>query len=188
MKIKNIKAKVAAKVAKAVAKTASKIAKGKGKVVAKTGGNCKSGKCVSRKTSNCGDKCSDGKCSTCAIAIALVLAATLCGCGTTTPSRSQTLTLKDCTINIDGSGEGTTNDVARVEIASQAMQIETSGTETQTATPQYTTDVKPDVDVNYNGPTKTVADGAGGIVEKVVDALVPSGSADSCADGSCETK
>ena len=37
MKIKNIKAKVAAKVAKAVAKTASKIAKGKVKVAAKTG-------------------------------------------------------------------------------------------------------------------------------------------------------
>ena len=44
MKIKNIKAKVAAKVAKAVAKTASKIAKGKVKVAAKTG-NCKGGKC-----------------------------------------------------------------------------------------------------------------------------------------------
>ena len=169
MKIKNIKAKVAAKVAKAVAKTASKIAKGKGKVAAKTGGKCEGGKC-----------CDGGKCKTCAVALTLLFAATLCGCGTVTPSRSQTLTLKDCTINIYGSGEGTTNDVARVEIASQAMQIETSGTETQTATPQYTTDVKPDVDVNYNGPTKTVADGAGGIVEKAVDAL--------CPNGKCEDK
>ena len=159
MKIKNIKAKVAAKVAKAVAKTASKIAKGKVKVAAKTG-NCKGGKC-----------CDGGKCKTCAVALALIVAATLCGCGTVTPSRSQTLTLKDCTINIYGSGNGQTNDVARVEIASQAMSIENSGTETQTATPQYTTDVKPDVDVNYNGPTKSVADASQGVLESAVNVI-----------------
>ena len=159
MKIKNIKAKVAAKVAKAVAKTASKIAKGKVKVAAKTG-NCKGGKC-----------CDGGKCKTCAVALALIVAATLCGCGTTTPSRSQTLTLKDCIINIYGSGNGTTNDVARVDIASQAMSIENSGTETQTATPQYTTDVKPDVDVNYNGPTKSVADASQGVLESAVNVI-----------------
>ena len=170
MKIKNIKAKVAAKVAKAVAKTASKIAKGKVKVAAKTG-NCKGGKC-----------CDGGKCKTCAVALALVLAATLCGCGTVTPSRSQTLTLKDCTINIYGSGNGMTNDVARVEIASQAMSIENSGTETQTATPQYTTDVKPDVDLNYNGPTKTASDGVGEIVDAVANAV----SGDDCPN--CKDK
>ena len=51
MKIKNIKAKVAAKVAKAVAKTASKIAKGKVKVAAKTG-NCKGGKHSTAKPLN----------------------------------------------------------------------------------------------------------------------------------------
>ena len=159
MKIKNIKAKVAAKVAKAVAKTASKIAKGKVKVAAKTG-NCKGGKC-----------CDGGNCKTCAVALALLVAATLCGCGTVTPSRSQTLTLKDCTINIYGSGNGQTNDVARVDIASQAMSIENSGTETQTATPQYTTDVKPDVDVNYNGPTKSVADASQGVLESAVNVI-----------------
>lgn len=159
MKIKNIKAKVAAKVAKAVAKTASKIAKGKVKVAAKTG-NCKGGKC-----------CDGGKCKTCAVALALIVAATLCGCGTVTPSRSQTLTLKECTINIYGSGNGQTNEVARVEIASQAMSIENSGTETQTATPQYTTDVKPDVDVNYNGPTKSVADASQGVLESAVNVI-----------------
>lgn len=170
MKIKNIKAKVAAKVAKAVAKTASKIAKGKVKVAAKTG-NCKGGKC-----------CDGGKCKTCAVALALFVAATLCGCGTVTPSRSQTLTLKDCTINIYGSGNSQTNDVARVEIASQAMSIENSGTETQTATPQYTTDVKPDVDLNYNGPTKTASDGAGKIVDAVADIV----SGDDCTN--CKDK
>lgn len=165
MKIKTIKAKVAAKVAKAVAKTASKIAKGKVKVAAKTG-NCKGGKC-----------CDGGKCKTCAVALALLVAATLCGCGTVTPSRSQTLTLRDCTVNIYGSGDGTTNDVARVEIASQAMSIENSGTETQTATPQYTTDVKPDIDLNYNGPTKAAADSAGGVAESAVE-LIKSATAE----------
>ena len=170
MKIKNIKAKVATKVAKAVAKTASKIAKGKNKVAAKTG-NCKGGNC-----------CDGGKCSPCAIILALVVAATLCGCGTVTPSRSQTLTLKDCTINIYGSGNGQTNDVARVDIASQAMSIENSGTETQTATPQYTTDVKPDVDLNYNGPTKAASDGVGEIIDTVANAV----SGDDCPD--CKAK
>ena len=168
MKIKNIKAKVAAKVAKAVAKTASKVAKGKVKVAAKTG-NCKGGKC-----------CDGGKCKTCAVALALLVAATLCGCGTVTPSRSQTLTLKDCTINIYGSGNGQTNDVARVEIASQAMSIENSGTETQTATPQYTTDVKPDVDLNYNGPTKAASDGVGEIVDAVADIVSGGDDCENC--------
>jgi hypothetical protein len=169
MKIKNIiksavKAKVTAAKAKAKAKVAAKIA-------AKA--KCKGGKC---RPCTDGD-CSGGKCKPCAIALALVLAATLCGCGTTTPSRSQTLTLRDCTVNIYGSGDGTTNDVARVEIASQAMSIENSGTETQTATPQYTTDVKPDIDLNYNDPAKAAADSAGGVAESAVD-LIKSATAE----------
>lgn len=156
MKIKNIiKSAVKAKVAAAKAKA-------KAKVAAKLASKCKGGKC---------SPCKGGKCSPCAIAIALLVAATLCGCGTVTPSRSQTLTLKDCTINIYGSGNGQTNDVARVDIASQAMSIENSGTETQTATPQYTTDVKPDVDVNYNGPTKSVADASQGVLESAVNVI-----------------
>lgn len=170
MKLKNIikstvKAKVATAKAKAKAKVAAKLASKATK--------CKGGKC---------SPCKGGKCSPCAIVLALVVAATLCGCGTVTPSRSQTLTLKDCTINIYGSGNGTTNDVARVDIASQAMSIENSGTETQTATPQYTTDVKPDVDLNYNGPTKTASDGVGEIVDAVANAV----SGDDCPD--CKVK
>ena len=62
------------------------------------------------------------------------------------------------------------------------MSIENSGTETQTATPQYTTDVKPDVDLNYNGPTKTASDGVGGIVDAVANAV----SGDNCPD--CKDK
>ena len=167
MKLKNIiKSAVKAKVATAKAKA-------KAKVAAKLASKCKGGKC---------SPCKDGKCSPCAIALALVVTATLCGCGTVTPSRSQTLTIKDCTINIYGSGNGTTNDVARVDIASQAMSIENSGTETQTATPQYTTDVKPDVDLNYNGPTKTASDGVSEIIDTVSDIV----SGDDCKD--CKVK
>ena len=178
MKIKNIiksavKAKVTAAKAKAKAKVAAKLA-------AKA--KCKGGKC-----SPCGDDCSDGscspcsggKCKPCAIALALILAATMCGCmGTSPPSRSQTLTMRDCTVNIYGSGDlGTTNDVARVDIASQNMMIENSGTETQTATPTQTTDVKPDIDLNYNGPAKAAADSAGGVAESAVE-LIKSATAD----------
>jgi len=114
MKTKDVKKKVAAKVAKGKAKVAKKC----------------------------------GKCAK-AIAAFLCLSALLCGCqGTSTPSRSQNLTIKDCTINVYGSGTET-NEVARVELATQAMSIENSGTETQTATPTQTTDVKPDVNLNY---------------------------------------
>ena len=182
MKLKNIiKSAVKAKVATAKAKAKAKVA---AKLASKASAKCKGGKCSSRKDDCSGGACSygGGKCKTCAIAIALVLAATLCGCGTVTPSRSQTLTIKDCTINIYGSGNGTTNDVARVDIASQAMSIENSGTETQTATPQYTTDVKPDVDLNYNGPTKTASDGVSEIIDTVSDIV----SGDDCKD--CKVK
>ena len=181
MKVKNIKAKVAAKVAKGKAKVAAKVAKGNAKTAAKVNAKCKGGKCTPCADGDCSDgscsPCSGGKCKPCAIALALVLAATLCGCGTTTPSRSQTLTMKDCIVNIYGSGDGTTNDVARVEIASQAMSIENSGTETQTATPSYTTDVKPDIDLNYNDPAKAAADSAGGVAESAVE-LIKGATAD----------
>ena len=74
--------------------------------------------------------------------------AALAGCfGTTTPSRSQALTLDHCTVNIYGGGVDT-NEMARIELATQAMSIENSGSETQTSSPTQTTDVKPDVDVS----------------------------------------
>lgn len=176
MKIKNIKAKVAAKVATAKAKIAAKVAKGNAKTAAKVNAKCKGGKCSPCADGDCGDgscsPCSGGKCKPCAIALALVLAATLCGCGTTTPSRSQTINVHDCTITVIGSGDGgTTNEVPRVDIISQGMQIETSGTETQTATPSYTTDVKPDIDLNYNDPAKVAADSAGGVAESAVELI-----------------
>jgi len=182
MKIKTIKSKVAAKVATSKAKIAAKIAKGNAKTSARVNAKCKGGKCSPCADGDCSDgscsPCSGGKCKPCAIALALVLAATMCGCmGTSTPSRSQTLTLRDCTVNIYGSGDGTTNDVARVEIASQAMSIENSGTETQSATPTQTTDVKPDIDLNYNGPAKAAADSAGGVAESAVE-LIKSATAE----------
>ena len=162
-----VKAKVTAAKAKAKAKVAAKLA-------AKS--KCKGGKCSPCADGDCDDgscsPCPGGNCKPCAVVLALVIAATMCGCqGTTTPSRSQTLTMKDCNVYIIGSGDGTTNDVARVDIASQAMAIENSGTETQTSTPTQTTDVKPDIDLNYNDPAKAAADSAGGVAESAVELI-----------------
>lgn len=156
MKTSNIKAKVAAK-----------IAKGNAKIAAKCGGK---------------------KAKACAAVAALGLAAALAGCGTVTPSRSQSLALKDCTINIYGSGNGATNDVPRVDIASQAMQVENSGSETQTATPQYTTDVKPDVDLNYNDALSAGASAAGSGANAAASLATAAAKAASsaCEGGACK--
>lgn len=121
-------------------KVAAKTAKGKAKVARK-----------------CGKAC---------VAAFALLSLALAGCmGTSTPSRSQTLTITDTTINIYGSGDGTTNDVPRVELASQAMSIENSGTETQTSSPTQTTDVKPDIDVRYNDALAAASTTSKGILE-----------------------
>lgn len=126
-------------------KAAAKVAKAKGKIARKCG---KAAKVV--------------------IAIAC-LSVLFAGCqGTSTPSRSQTLTIKDCTINVYGSGTET-NEVARVEIATQAMSIENSGTESQTATPTQTTDVKPDIDVHYNDAIKNATDVSKDVLESLID-------------------
>lgn len=143
-------------------KVAAKVAKGKSKIARK-----------------CGKAC---------VAAFALLSLVLAGCqGTSTPSRSQTLHIADSTINIYGSGDGgRTNDVARVELATQAMAIETGGSETQTSSPTQTTDVKPDVNVNYaqgggianrapGGAAGT--GGAAGVVEKLLASLTDEGLA-----------
>lgn len=117
---------------------------------------------VARAKEKIARKC--GKAAKVVIAIAC-LSVLFAGCqGTSTPSRSQNLTIKDCTINVYGSGTET-NEVARVEIATQAMSIENSGTESQTATPTQTTDVKPDIDVHYNDAIKNATDASKGVLE-----------------------
>ena len=154
--------KVKSKCDKAKAKCASKVAKGKSKVA---------------------KKCAKA----CALAFALLV---VCGCQQV-PSRSQTLNIRDCEITIYG-GCGETNGLAAVEIGTQAMSIENSGTESLT-------------------PTQTTAAKGGGILETAAAAgvqrlLAPSASAtgvgstatvdsssceggnctyDGCADGSC---
>ena len=104
------------------------------------------------------------------VVAALCLSVLFAGCqGTSTPSRSQNLTIKDCTINVYGCGTET-NEVARVELATQAMSIENSGTETQTATPTQTTDVKPDIDVRYNDAIAGASVASKGVIEMLTDA------------------
>lgn len=159
-----------AKTTKGAAKTAAKIARGKAKVARKCGKAAK------------------------AVAVALFASALFAaGCmGTTTPSRSQTLCIKDCTISVYGCGTET-NEVPRIELATQAMSIENSGTETQTASPTNTTDIKPQTDVNTTGGrTAGVLEtalqaGASALMSKPSGtgsaATAPSGAA--CTDGSC---
>ena len=137
--------KVKSKCDKAKAKCASKVAKGKAKVAKK-----------------CAKACS--------LAFALLV---VCGCQQV-PSRSQTLNIRDCEITIYG-GCGETNGLAAVEIGTQAMSIENSGTES--LTPTQTTDTKPDLEVTVGG--KATAGESGSVKEAataVVDALCPDGN------------
>lgn len=130
-------------------------------------------------------KCSKVK-KACAC-LALLLA--IVGCQQV-PSRSQTLTVRDCVITIYGGGD--TNGLASVEIGTQAMSIENSGTES--LTPTQTTDTKPDIDVSV-GAAK-----GGGILETAASKLLGSSDSSSsdttasqsatsstvdCQDGSC---
>lgn len=135
------------KTTKGAAKTAAKISKAKAKVVRKCGKAAK------------------------AVVAALFLSAMfVAGCmGTTTPSRSQTLCIKDCTINVYGCGTET-NEVPRIELATQAMSIENSGTETQTSSPTQTTDVKPDIDVKYNDAIAGASVASRGVLETLTSA------------------
>ena len=158
------------KTTKGAAKTAAKIAKAKAKVARKCGKAAKS-----------------------VVAALFMSALFVAGCmGTTTPSRSQTLCIKDCTISVYGCGTET-NEVPRIELATQAMSIENSGTETQTASPTNTTDIKPQTDVNTTGwRTAGVLEtalhaGASALMSKSSGTgsatTAPSGAA--CTDGSC---
>ena len=171
MKIKTIiksavKAKVTAAKAKAKAKVAAKIASKTQK--------CKGGKC-----SPCGDDCSDGscspcsggKCKPCAIALAFIITATLCGCKLGEQPTDQKATQRAQTATTYVYVYDNARATFGSDFVSQMQANETSGTETQTATPQYTTDVKPDIDLNYNGPTKSVADASQGVLESAVNVI-----------------
>lgn len=146
--------------------------KGKAKTIAKM-------KDLKRKIAR---KCKEGKV---AIALALISAA-LIGCQQV-PSRSQTLTMRDCIVNIYGCGDST-NAVPTVEIATQAMSVENSGTETMTPT----NDIKPDLDVsvpvNRAGAAQsigsTIGDAVAGLISGVSGASSTNKTAE-CADGSC---
>lgn len=120
-----------------------------------------------------------------AIAIAFLFAA-LVGCQQV-PSRSQTLTMRDCVVNIYGCGDST-NAVPTVEIATQAMSVENSGTETLTPT----MDVRPTADVsvpvNRAGAAQsigsTIGDAVAGLISGVSGAS-STNKTEECADGSC---
>lgn len=178
-----VKAKVTAAKAKAKAKVAAKIA-------AKA--KCKGGKC-----SPCGDNCSDGscspcfggKCKPCAIALALVISATLCGCKLGEQPTDQKATQRAQTATTYVYVYDNARATFGSDFVSQMQANETSGTETQTSTPTSkptstpTVDTKPDIDVNYNGPTKSVADASQGVLESAVNVIK---AATDKGDGSAE--
>ena len=187
MKLKNIiksavKAKVATAKAKAKAKVATKLASKATK--------CKGGKCSPRKDDCSGGACSygGGKCKTCAISIALVLAATLCGCKMGEQPTDQKATQRAQTATTYVYVYDNARATFGSDFVSQMQANETSGTETQTSTPTSkptstpTVDVKPQTDLNYNGPTKAASDGVGEIVDAVADIV----SGDDCPD--CKAK
>ena len=169
MKIKSSKSKIAAKVA-------AKIAKGKAKIAAKVKGKgaCKGDDCDD------GSCCPGGKCKPCAVALALILAATMCGCLDTAPaSRATSANYRiDITLKVaDGARGNTFNLPLTMGDGALASADSEGSTETQTITPTQTTDVKPDIDLNYNDPAKAAADGAQGVAESAVE-LIKSATAD----------
>lgn len=169
MKVKSSKSKIAAKVA-------AKIAQGKAKIAAKVKGKgaCKGGDCDD------GACCPGGKCKPCAIALALILAATMCGCLDTAPaSRATSANYRiDITLKVaDGARGNTFNLPLTMGDGALASADSEGSTETQTITPTQTTDVKPDIDLNYNDPAKAAADSAGGVAESAVE-LIKSATAD----------
>ncbi|MGM9863777.1 MAG: hypothetical protein ACI305_05915 [Lepagella sp.] len=118
-----------------------------------------------------------------AIALAFAFLA-LVGCQQV-PSRSQTLTMRDCVVNIYGCGDST-NAVPMVEIATQAMSVENSGTET--LTPSQTTDTKPDIDVTVGAKTPGILESScskllSGTGSEITTATAT--TTDACADGQC---
>lgn len=127
------------KVSQIKTKVAAKVAKGRAKVA---------------------KKCGKAKKSVASVLVLFGLCAGLTGCLIpSAPSRSQTLTIHDCTVHIYGGG-AETGDVARVDMASQAMSIENSGSEAQTVSPSQTVDTKPEIAVGVGGSSAGVGGGS----------------------------
>lgn len=144
MKVKNIKAKVAAKVAKGKAKVAAK---------AKGGKACK-------------------KCALAVVVLMAALCTALSGCKMgeqPTAQRAQTADTKVQFLVYEG---GNATFTFGAEFVSLAQANETSGTEAFTSSPTSTptVDVKPDIDVAYNDAIKSATDASKGVLEKLTDA------------------
>lgn len=144
MKVKNIKAKVAAKVAKGKAKVAAK---------AKGGKACK-------------------KCAPAVVVLVAALCMALSGCKMgeqPTAQRAQTADTKVQFLVYEG---GNATFTFGAEFVSLAQANETSGTEAFTSTPTSTptVDVKPDIDVAYNDAIAGATAASKGVLETLTDA------------------
>ena len=119
-----------------------------------------------------------------AVVAAFALALLLSGCATSEamqPAKSMTQNneFKNCTF-IMASKAVVSNDVVvaegdsapALEMFTQTQSLESTGTTDtfgQTATQTPTTDVKPDIDVNYNDALKNATDASKGVLESLAD-------------------
>lgn len=120
--------------------------------------------------------------------LALAICAGLWGCQAT-PNRAQSLTFDTCTFNILA---GAASNAVPVEIATQAMAVETGGSETLTPTSTVSPTTTISVPVNKAGASQSVGSILGDAVAslfkggdgKQVDGGTVEGG--ECADGACE--
>ena len=138
------------------------------------------------------------KAATASALVAALGVAALCGCATSDPaSRATSATYGDIIVKADNSS----NVTVRVTLGDGAIaSADSSGsTETMTATPTNTTDIKPDVDVNTTGGRTAgvletaIAAGSSALVnamtsDKTNESATTSSASAECADGSCEEK
>ena len=122
----------------------------------------------------------------------------VCGCATSDPaSRATSAAYGDIIVKADNSS----NITVRVTLGDGAIaSADSSGsTETMTATPTNTTDIKPDVDVNTTGGRTAgvletaIAAGSSALVnamtsDKSSESATTSSASAECTDGSCEEK
>ncbi len=133
-----------------------------------------------------------GKCAKCAVILAALAA--VAGCMDTNPA-SRATSSADEIGDIDAKIENCSNCTVNINFTkgdSALASADSSGsTETQTATPTKTTDIRPQTDVNTTGGRSA------GVLESIVGAFgtwlaTPSGkaaaeSAAACPDGKCAT-
>lgn len=120
--------------------------------------------------------------------LALAICAGLLGCQTT-PNRAQSLTFDNCTFKIYA---GCASNAVPVEIATQAMAVETGGSESLTPTSTVSPTTTISVPVNKAGASQSVGsilgDAVASLFKDDADKTAGNGTVEGgdCADGACK--